>query len=92
MDSLLASCAGLPELRDILNNEALPCRLDDLTCAIAHLRGDDFPLTALLFQAGYVTIKGTEGKRLGIGIPNQEARAAFVKAQRADETDEQPRA
>lgn len=53
------------------------CTLEDLSPQGTNLSQPDFPLLALLYQTGYVTIKKADGDVLYVGIPNGEVRKAY---------------
>ncbi len=58
-----------------------PADLDDITTMEAQLDVCDvmtMPVTPLLYQGGYLTIKDADGDLLKLGIPNEEVRSAIV--------------
>ena len=52
---------------------------DSLSPAIESIEESDFPFEAILYQAGYFTLKRVDGSDLYIGIPNLEVDKAFRK-------------
>ena len=52
---------------------------DSLSPAIESIEESDFPFEAILYHAGYFTLKRVDGSDLYIGIPNLEVDKAFRK-------------
>ncbi len=83
LDNLIAQGSaaqqGLGELPDFL---ALDYEKEsdkyELSPALSDISKPNFPLYAILYQAGYLTIKRSDGDTLYMGIPNREVRQAFI--------------
>ena len=68
------------ELVDYLNLEFTKVTsVDELSPSIVSIEDEDFPFFAILYQAGYFTIKKTEPDFLFVGLPNQEVKKAFAE-------------
>ena len=52
--------------------------LSELSSNISNLRDKNFPFLAILYQAGYFTIKQSDGMEFEVGIPNLEVKQAFA--------------
>ena len=50
-----------------------------LSPSITSIEDENFPFFAILYQAGYFTIKKTEPDFLFVGLPNQEVKKAFAE-------------
>ncbi len=68
------------ELVDYLNLEFIK-RTDtaSLSPTIKSIEDKDFPFFAILYQAGYFTIKSAHRKFLDVGLPNLEVKEAFAE-------------
>ena len=68
------------ELVDYLNLEFVK-RTDTaaLSPTITSIEDENFPFFAILYQAGYFTIKDTDAPDLMVGIPNLEVKQAFAE-------------
>ncbi len=83
LDNLIGQGAtggqGLGELPDFLALDFVKkSNKRNLSPVISNISKPNFPLHAILYQAGYLTIKRAEGENLYIGIPNHEVRQAFI--------------
>ena len=68
------------ELLDYLDeNVEISTELDTLSPTIESIEESDFPFEAILYQAGYFTLKRIEGSSLYIGLPNLEVQEAFER-------------
>ena len=68
------------ELLDYLNEDVeISTDLDALSPTIESIEESDFPLEAILYQAGYFTLKRVDDSDYYIGIPNLEVEEAFRK-------------
>ena len=68
------------ELLDYLNEDVeISTDLDALSPTIESIEESDFPLEAILYQAGYFTLKRVKGSSLYIGLPNLEVQEAFER-------------
>ena len=68
------------ELLDYLDeNVEISTELDTLSPTIESIEESDFPFEAILYQAGYFTLKRIEGSSFYIGLPNLEVQEAFER-------------
>ena len=68
------------ELIDYLNLEFVKrTNTAALSPTITSIEDENFPFFAILYQAGYFTIKKTEPDFLFVGLPNQEVKKAFAE-------------
>ena len=68
------------ELVDYLNLEFVKrTNTATLSPSITSIEDENFPFFAILYQAGYFTIKKTEPDFLFVGLPNQEVKKAFAE-------------
>ena len=68
------------ELLDYLNEDVeISTDLDALSPTIESIEESDFPFEAILYQAGYFTLKRIEGSSFYIGLPNLEVQEAFER-------------
>ena len=68
------------ELLDYLNEDVeISTDLDALSPTIESIEESDFPLEAILYQAGYFTLKRVDDSDYYIGLPNLEVEEAFRK-------------
>ena len=56
----------------------LKANINDLSPRIQALSDANFPFLAILYQAGYFTIKQSYGEKFKVGIPNLEIKKAFA--------------
>ncbi len=76
--SLIERDGGVHGLSEFLRDDfVIPVRKAQLTASVCTPAAADFPFTALLYQAGYFTIKSTEDDVFIIGVPNREVRRVF---------------
>ena len=67
------------ELVDYLNLEFIKrTNIAALSPTITSIEDENFPFFAILYQAGYFTIKDTDAPDLMVGIPNLEVKEAFA--------------
>ena len=67
------------ELLDYLNLEFVKrTNTATLSPSITSIEDETFPFFAILYQAGYFTIKDTDAPDLMVGIPNLEVKEAFA--------------
>ena len=67
------------ELVDYLNLEFIKrTNIAALSPTITSIEDENFPFFAILYQAGYFTIKDTDVPDLMVGIPNLEVKEAFA--------------
>ena len=68
------------ELIDYLNLEFTKVTsVAELSPSIVSIEDEDFPFFAILYQAGYFTIKDTGINYLEVGLPNLEVKKAFAE-------------
>ncbi|MDM8119528.1 AAA family ATPase [Succinatimonas hippei] len=68
------------ELVDYLNLEFIKrTNIAALSPTITSIEDENFPFFAILYQAGYFTIKKTEPDFLFVGLPNKEVKKAFAE-------------
>ena len=68
------------ELVDYLNLEFLKrTNQAALSPTIKSIEDEDFPFFAILYQAGYFTVKKAEARFLFVGLPNLEVKEAFAE-------------
>ena len=68
------------ELVDYLNLEFTKVTsVAELSPSIVSIEDEDFPFFAILYQAGYFTIKDTGINYLEVGLPNLEVKKAFAE-------------
>ncbi|MCL1604345.1 hypothetical protein M3084_10895, partial [Succinatimonas hippei] len=68
------------ELIDYLNLEFTKITsAAELSPSIVSIEDEDFPFFAILYQAGYFTIKDTGINYLEVGLPNLEVKKAFAE-------------
>ncbi|EFY06166.1 PD-(D/E)XK nuclease domain-containing protein, partial [Succinatimonas hippei] len=68
------------ELVDYLNLEFVKrTNTAALSPTLTDIEDENFPFFAILYQAGYFTIKKTEPDFLFVGLPNQEVKKAFAE-------------
>ena len=68
------------ELVDYLNLEFLKrTNQAALSPTIKSIEDEDFPFFAILYQAGYFTVKKVEARFLFVGLPNLEVKEAFAE-------------
>ncbi len=68
------------ELIDYLNLEFVKrTNTAALSPTLTGIEDENFPFFAILYQAGYFTIKKTEPDFLFVGLPNQEVKKAFAE-------------
>ena len=60
-------------------NVAIPVSINKLSPTVESIEEINFPFEAILYQAGYFTIKGITEFSLKIGIPNLEVKQAFAE-------------
>ncbi len=80
LERLAGNSDDLLKIEDFLRDKTEPYNEDLLSPVISHLGEKDFPLMAVLYQSGYLTIKKADGDALNIGIPNKEVKTAFAQA------------
>ena len=68
------------ELVDYLNLEFVKrTNTAALSPTLTGIEDENFPFFAILYQAGYFTIKDTDAPDLMVGIPNLEVKQAFAE-------------
>ena len=68
------------ELIDYLNLDfTTVTSSSELSPSISSIEDEDFPFFAILYQAGYFTIKDTGFNYLEVGLPNLEVKKAFAE-------------
>ena len=66
-------------LNYLSDNIEIPVELDSLCPTIESIEKSTFPFEAILYQAGYFTLKRVDDLDYYIGIPNVEVENAFIK-------------
>ena len=80
LNTFIDKKAKKAELVDYLNLEFIKrTNIAALSPTITSIEDKDFPFFAILYQAGYFTIKKTEPDFLFVGLPNKEVKKAFAE-------------
>lgn len=80
LQKFIKRSASSEELDDFLNLDfTLYADIDTLSPKITSIDQEDFPIMAILYQTGYLTIKDADGTDFEIGIPNLEVKQAFAE-------------
>ena len=80
LDTFINKKIRKTELIDYLNLDFLKrTTVAALSPSITSIEDENFPFFAILYQAGYLTIKKIEQGDLFVGLPNQEVKQAFAE-------------
>ena len=78
--SVLDRKADKSKLLDFLDEKIkIPVSLERLSPNIESIEESAFPFEAILYQAGYFTLKSVDGSSFYIGLPNLEVQEAFER-------------
>ena len=80
LDTFVSKNIRKNELVDYLNLDFTQVTsIEELSPNITSIVDCNFPLFAVLYQAGYFTIKDTGSNYLEVGLPNLEVKKAFAE-------------